>query len=241
MAVTKITPAEAKAMMAEPNVKAAPQMEQPVEAPSGKFTWKTAPEVHTDPAAECGDTTVVHPITTGTIVHTAGDGTSTNVGAVAGGTVEVTIPPEAAKVGGFMASKMAAAHIGDEPADEPADETAPWSDPVPEAQYDPETPIDAGTLKKPSVTETTKLPGQPEQETSYPISDAELGPIAAHDLAHVSVNLGLTINMGDFNNAKVGVHITMPTSVDDLDGTFDFAKQWAEDRISAMADEVSKA
>jgi len=111
-------------------------------------------------------------------------------------------------------------------------DTPPWDD------------ADLGVVKELSHTEanaveTKKMPHQLEEVEEYAIKS---GPdvIPAHELANVNVSLGLTLNLGDFNIAKVGVSVTMPTNVKDLDASYQFAKEWAEDRIATMAGEVKQ-
>jgi hypothetical protein len=97
-----------------------------------------------------------------------------------------------------------------------------------------------GTVKEAHATETTQMPDQAEEVQTYPVNPLKTPPIPAHELATVSVNLGLTLSLGNYQSAKIGVILTMPTSVGDIDATYEFAKTWAEDRITVMSDEVLK-
>jgi hypothetical protein len=85
---------------------------------------------------------------------------------------------------------------------------------------------------------TAQKTGEEPQVATMTIPTVSADSIADCDLAKVSVNLGQTVSMGDYQSLKIGVHITMPSSVGDIDSTFAFAKQWAEDRVSELVTEA---
>ena len=55
---------------------------------------------------------------------------------------------------------------------------------------------------------------------------------------NVGFSAGLTINLGDFNNAKVQVSINVPCKHDEIDETFEFTKRWVDDNISELQEEL---
>lgn len=63
----------------------------------------------------------------------------------------------------------------------------------------------------------------------------ELNPgvtIPKDKLCQVSVGGTQTINLGNFESAKVSVMLTMPCSKDDINETFEYASTWVSDKIS---------
>lgn len=234
MAVQKVTPEQAKAIMSNPTIKAAPEVGGAMPQPSGgsdKFTWQTTVTGSSQPVAE--GATENPPWVEAAVTEQAEQAEHTDEVVDAG--LYTNMSTDMSKpVGGFMASKMAAKQ-GVEEGPVPVQE--PNSKPYTEDEDAPKVVTDQGA---PMATETTQFKGQPEKAESYTVEPIHNPSIAPEDLAHVSVNLGLTINLGEFSSAKVGVSLSMPTAVADVDATYDFAKEWAEARISTMADEVVK-
>ena len=58
--------------------------------------------------------------------------------------------------------------------------------------------------------------------------------------ANVGVSMSRTLNLGEFNSAKVEVscHIPCKPTQEDMDGTFEFAKQWADEKMEILVDEL---
>ena len=64
------------------------------------------------------------------------------------------------------------------------------------------------------------------------VSDALViydGPIA-----HVGVELSYTKNLGNYSSAKFTVNIQVPTNLDAIDKTFEWAKNWVDVRLNEM-------
>jgi hypothetical protein len=81
------------------------------------------------------------------------------------------------------------------------------------------------TIKHPDGSETEKqetLPG-------YTISD--------DPLCNVVFSLQRTCNMGDYNNLKFSVLLSMPCEKTKIDQAFHESKQWVEDRMGELSDE----
>lgn len=57
--------------------------------------------------------------------------------------------------------------------------------------------------------------------------------------AKVSVDYALTINLGNFESAKIGVTVTVPCYREELDQAYEFAQAWAEERLTRERDSVT--
>lgn len=98
------------------------------------------------------------------------------------------------------------------------------------------------TAKNATSTETvTKKTPEGAEETvkdEVEVSD-ELSEISGGGpWAHVDVEVGATIPTQQYANVKVAVRVSVPCAVDDIDETYEMAKEWAVDRMSALADEA---
>jgi len=56
--------------------------------------------------------------------------------------------------------------------------------------------------------------------------------------ARVSVTLGLTLNLGDYESAKISVTCTLPTIVEELDHAYDCAREFAGSKLVIIKGEV---
>jgi hypothetical protein len=61
----------------------------------------------------------------------------------------------------------------------------------------------------------------------------------ATDPAKVAVDYALTINLGNFESAKIGVSVTVPCYVEEINQAYEFAQAWAEERVSKERDLVT--
>jgi hypothetical protein len=57
-------------------------------------------------------------------------------------------------------------------------------------------------------------------------------------LAHVHVSGTSTINLGNYESAKITVGLTFPTSVDDIGNAYDFASDWVSERMNKALKDV---
>jgi hypothetical protein len=64
---------------------------------------------------------------------------------------------------------------------------------------------------------------------------------------YISFDTGATINLSNFNMGKAGVSISMPVGMEmtpellkKIDGTYQFAKSWAESKLGAEVKELLK-
>lgn len=60
--------------------------------------------------------------------------------------------------------------------------------------------------------------------------------------AYVTMSMGLTKNMGDYNSLKfhVGITIPCPPTAEDIDATYSEAKGWVEDKVNLINAEVEE-
>lgn len=58
--------------------------------------------------------------------------------------------------------------------------------------------------------------------------------------AKVSIAMGLTLNLGNFETARVDVSITVPCYREESDGAYSYARSWVEDRLQAEVDDIRK-
>jgi hypothetical protein len=49
--------------------------------------------------------------------------------------------------------------------------------------------------------------------------------------AKVSVEMGLTVNLGNYESARIGVSVVVPCYREEIDDAYAFAHRWAETRI----------
>lgn len=59
--------------------------------------------------------------------------------------------------------------------------------------------------------------------------------------AKVTVEYGLTINLGNFESAKVGVAVTVPCYFEELDDAYKWATRWAEERVGKEKDNIQQS
>lgn len=56
----------------------------------------------------------------------------------------------------------------------------------------------------------------------------------------ITVEASRTINLGDFNSARMGVTLTVPTTKDSLNEAYEWATDWVSNRIeAAVKDAIS--
>ena len=102
---------------------------------------------------------------------------------------------------------------------------------------DYEGALDTGdSLKSNKVTTirlSTKSQGQEtaaiDETVSTPISTA--APIA---MARVGFSSGMTLNLGNYESARLEVSISMPCDVSEVEETFEFCKRFVEEKGEAL-------
>jgi hypothetical protein len=57
--------------------------------------------------------------------------------------------------------------------------------------------------------------------------------------AEVAVDYALTMNLGNYESAKIGVSVRVPCYVEEVDQAYEFAQAWAEERLQRERDMVT--
>ena len=60
------------------------------------------------------------------------------------------------------------------------------------------------------------------------------------DAANVTVEMGMTISLGNYEFARVGVILSVPCYQEEVDRTFIWAKKWVEEKTLEEAGEARK-
>lgn len=55
--------------------------------------------------------------------------------------------------------------------------------------------------------------------------------------AIITVGAGRTVNLGNFNSARIDVQISYPCAVDDIEAGWEFAYGWVDDKINKVLKE----
>ena len=49
--------------------------------------------------------------------------------------------------------------------------------------------------------------------------------------ARIQTDFGLTLSLGKYESARLGISVSLPCYREELDAAYEFAKQWATDRL----------
>ena len=63
--------------------------------------------------------------------------------------------------------------------------------------------------------------------------------VFATETAEVGVTMGSTINLGDYNSARVDVYCKVPSYIEELDEAYEFASNFAEKKIKLEIREIN--
>lgn len=58
--------------------------------------------------------------------------------------------------------------------------------------------------------------------------------------AKVSVGLNSTVNMGNYESLKLSVHVTLPCYVEEVEDTFDKARDFCAEKLTQMLSDVER-
>ena len=58
--------------------------------------------------------------------------------------------------------------------------------------------------------------------------------------AEVEVGYALTLNLGDFESAKLVVHLRVPCYAEEKDEAYEFTQKWVEDRVQKERDLIRR-
>jgi hypothetical protein len=90
------------------------------------------------------------------------------------------------------------------------------------------------------VSKTFKKQGAPEDPNT-----PEPEVFAVHrfvtEPARVEVQMGLTINLGNYESARVSVGVVVPCYREEIEDAYQFAHGWAEKRVQAEVDDIRNA
>ena len=56
---------------------------------------------------------------------------------------------------------------------------------------------------------------------------------------NVGVSLGFTKNTGDYNSLRATVTVNMPCKLEDLDATYEKAKDWVDSKLEELSETIS--
>ena len=76
-------------------------------------------------------------------------------------------------------------------------------------------------------------------EMNYPVKAKDLPfDVPDKNAAQVGLSVGGSYNMGNFNNAKLSVSITVPCKVDEVEIAYKFCKDWADGKVMELVTEL---
>jgi hypothetical protein len=59
--------------------------------------------------------------------------------------------------------------------------------------------------------------------------------------ARVTVEYGMTLSLGNYESARLGVAVSIPCYFEEMDTAYKFASKWAEERINSEKESIRKA
>lgn len=90
-------------------------------------------------------------------------------------------------------------------------------------------------VSKKATAVVSRTIGKGDEETSTE-------EISVHEFtttpASVGVDFGLTINLGNYNSARINVSAQVPCYTEELNEAYDFVQKWVEDRVRAERDQI---
>lgn len=98
------------------------------------------------------------------------------------------------------------------------------------------------TVQKPVTAVVTRQYFAGKEPSSKPETKNEELTVRlfATEPAKVSVSNGLTLNLGNFESARLDVSVSVPCYREEIDDAYVFALNWVNNRISAEVSEVRK-
>lgn len=120
----------------------------------------------------------------------------------------------------------------------PADDnTPPWDEHLPGDEVKAKVGMSTVTVEKLKKVDPDKAPqvvSTKEDVALHPMPK----PAPGVKLATVGVSGAMTLNLGNYESAKIGVFLSLPCPVDEIDATYDKASSWVSDRINAAVEEA---
>jgi len=76
-----------------------------------------------------------------------------------------------------------------------------------------------------------------------PVPEGDEDVIAVHNFATmpalVTVDYHLTLNLGNFESARIGISVQVPCYKEEIDDAYEFAAAWAEERLGKERDAIT--
>jgi hypothetical protein len=101
----------------------------------------------------------------------------------------------------------------------------PWDEVSPGESVEMKTAIGTIDIQHPDKSETH------QQEIVKEV-------LALEALCNVGVQASKTINLGNYNNIKIGVSLHMPCPVGGIEGAYEFTKNWVDTKMAQINQEV---
>jgi hypothetical protein len=76
-----------------------------------------------------------------------------------------------------------------------------------------------------------------EQETVEKVGDDVL---FEDPPCNVGVTAGMTINLGDYNSAKVQVSIHIPCKHEEIEEAYEFGRDWVEGKVTELVEQIKE-
>ena len=89
-----------------------------------------------------------------------------------------------------------------------------------------------------TVSVSKKVGGAPLAETLTQEQVSKGVMLNKAEVFSINVSGGQTINLGNYNSAKIGVSITLPTTKDELDEAYNFATAWVSEKLAKAMKEI---
>lgn len=104
----------------------------------------------------------------------------------------------------------------------------------------PKAPTPAATVTK-EMVESGKVVATDTTPADVAGSPVELTATVGHDWCSVGFEASYTHNLGDYRSARVAISITIPSPADEINGVFDFAKEWVNEKLTTSVEELIAA
>jgi hypothetical protein len=86
---------------------------------------------------------------------------------------------------------------------------------------------------------TIEKKGKKKVEKQEPVTKGTT-PILKEKACNVGVQAGRTINLGDYNSAKISVMLNMPCAVEELMEVYEFTKLWVDQRMEDIMSTIGQ-
>ena len=84
-----------------------------------------------------------------------------------------------------------------------------------------------------TIGKTGEMPEPTETSEAIAVHKFETAP------AEVTVDYSLTINLGNFESARIGITVMVPCYKEEIDDAYEYAAAWAEQKISQERDIIT--